>query len=735
MTTHPDGCPAFARRKTCALAIAASLAGLVDLGCGPLDFIPLRDAARLRANVPADLDAENAGVIGRFDETPDWGDSSAVDRESQREQAPHPALPRVSGRVVNAATGAGLSEVVIHGLPHHPATDGDGNYEAVVTPGWSGAATPQRPGFIFSPPSRTYAEIEDTQAGQDYVATAAAVLYVLPSAGLISSGPQGGPFDPVSRTYQLVSIGTQPLDWWASHRRPWVSLSQTSGTLARGENTTVTVSINGDAAALGIGTHWDTVEFTNLTTGAGNATRMVQLTATGPGWVSSWTNRGFDVEVTGTFGVHRWDAYTNDRYVSVPRGATPTITVTRNADLRRADHSPSPDDTTRVHIGLLTIGRQQFWTPDWDMYEPAGFVYEWPFPVGPVTEPTPVQIWNQHPGCYFESSDWLAYGSNAMEIWLLPHDLDPGNLPPVDYANGRLPAGQLVSAPPGVWPALYRDAADEMRLHAAAADLGATLYGDGGPYDDSSYGSYWPDVAEWAARNALIGWHRNSSAHLYVARQQLLAVLSVRTFTNECAFWSRARCVPNADFMTSYGRELSNMFFEAMVAACVLGPNMTDTLNVDELEAVNAHLYRFAVHDIFASLTSEQYYSANGGINLHYHPICVVAGWNWNIPEAVSIADYLPEPTHTECSYFIDEHGIGQYALRYCQLHSPEDKDYEHGGNSQSVCFWVRFSEFFKQSIDVYAAERYVIDQFSGLSIDCWDALDVLMDGWQAPAK
>jgi len=45
--------------------------------------------------------------------------------------------------------------------------------------------------------------------------------------------------------------------------------------LARGENTTVTVSINGDAAALGIGTHWDTVEFTNLTTGAGNATRMV----------------------------------------------------------------------------------------------------------------------------------------------------------------------------------------------------------------------------------------------------------------------------------------------------------------------------------------------------------------------------------------------------------------------------------------------------------------------------
>jgi hypothetical protein len=33
---------------------------------------------------------------------------------------------------------------------------------------------------------------------------------------------------------------------------------------------------------------------------------------------------------------------------------------------------------------------------------------------------------------------------------------------------------------------------------------------------------------------------------------------------------------------------------------------------------VNAHLYRFAIHDTFASLTTGQYYAANGAINLHY---------------------------------------------------------------------------------------------------------------------
>ena len=108
------------------------------------------------------------------------------------------------------------------------------------------------------------------------------------------------------------------------------------------------------------------------------------------------------------------------------------------------------------------------WTPDAAAYAAQGsFVYSGPFQTGPVNGPKPVQIWNQHAGINFNSSAWLAYGSNALEIWFIPADMEPGDVMPPDYANGRIPSGTLVFAPEGIWPALYRDAADETRLHNA----------------------------------------------------------------------------------------------------------------------------------------------------------------------------------------------------------------------------------------------------------------------------
>jgi hypothetical protein len=736
MSAHCDGRCASAPHGICRIAasfILASLGAVVSLqGSTAAGRGAPEPDAQLQPTISAPVDGPST-VISAVARLPPTFAGIGSDYASPQPYTLDPTPTLISGQVIDGATGAGLSGVAMCGLPGDQITDVVGNYRAALSSGWSGTVTPGKAGYSFSPPSRTYTSISGCQLDQGYTAAVAAILSVAPMEGLVSSGEQGGPFEPLSRDYTLTNVGTQPLDWSATRVRDWVSLSTpTSGTLAAGASTTLTVSIGAAAASLGVGTHQDTVSFVNTTTHAGDTTRGVQVTATGPGWVSSWTNRGFDLQVTGTFGAAPWDAHTNEHYVIVPHGATITVTVTRNANLRRADGSPSPADNTRVHIGWLTIAARQFWTPDWDLYDADGsFVYAWPVSVGPIDQPTPVQIWNQHPGCDFDDSSWLAYGSNAMEVWLIPDDLVPGNLPPVDYANGRLPPGQLADAPPGAWPALYCDPADEIRLHNAVAKLGTELRGDGGPYDDSSYGNYWPEVSCWAAKNALIGWHTGSSAHLNEAREQLLGLLSVRIYTNECSMWARARCVPNADFTTSYGRELSNVFFEAMVTACVLGPNMTNVLTPDELESVNAHLYRFAINDIFASLTAQQYYTANGSINLHYHPICVTAGWNWNVPEAVSIAAALPEPTHTACSYFVDDQGIGQYALRYCQVHDPTDKDYEHVGNSQSVRYWVRFSEFLNQSVDVYAAERYVIDHYAGLSLDCQDALDALMDGWQ----
>jgi hypothetical protein len=730
MSAHPDGGHAVARHRACRIAISIVLAGLAASVFDHEDAADARSSSQpgTRPTIYGQAEELRGGPIRN------GGVSSTIASASGEAYAPQilPPPPRISGQVTHAMTGAPISGVTLAGLRGGPVTNPYGVYWSVVDPGWTGTVRPTKAGYYFSPPSRTYTRVSVDQDRQNYTGGPAPVLSVTPVGGLTSIGPEGGPFNPDSREYTVSNVGAATLYWSATKTQPWLSLSApTSGTLEPGESTTVTVSVNSAAAELDIGTHSDVVSFINTTIHMGDTTRSVQVSVTAPGSVS-WTNRGFDLQVAGALAAQPWDQYTNDRYVIVPQAATVAFTIVRNASLRRADHSPSPADNTRVHVGLLTIAGRQFWTPDWDSYVADGsFVYASPFSLGPIDEPTPVQIWNQHPGCDFDSSDWLAYGSNAMEVWLIPDQLAPGNLPPVDYLSGRLPARQLASATAGAWPALYRDAADEIRLHNAVEKLGSDLYGDGGPYDDSSYGNYWRDLADWAARNALVGWHTGSSAHLNEARQQLLGLVSVRTFTNEYAMWGRARCVPNADFTTSYGRELSNIFFDAMIAACALGPHMSDALAPDELDSVNAHLFRFAIQDIFASLTLAQYYTANGSINLHYHPICVTAGWNWNVPEAVSIAALLPQPTHTECIYFMDEQGIGQYALRYCEWHDPADKNYEHVGNSQSVRYWLRFSEFFGQTIDVEAAEHYVVDHYSGLSLDCRDGLDALMDGWQ----
>jgi hypothetical protein len=109
-------------------------------------------------------------------------------------------------------------------------------------------------------------------------------LAVTPVDGLITSGPQGGPFSPASRGYTLSNIGVSPLDWSASKSTGWVTLSATGGSLAAGSNTTVTVSINTNANSLAVGGYSDTVTFTNTTNGNGTTNRTVSLTVNLPSW-------------------------------------------------------------------------------------------------------------------------------------------------------------------------------------------------------------------------------------------------------------------------------------------------------------------------------------------------------------------------------------------------------------------------------------------------------------------
>ncbi len=110
---------------------------------------------------------------------------------------------------------------------------------------------------------------------------AAGTLSVTPGTSFASSGPEGGPFNPASRTYTLTNSGDDALNWTAADNANWVAVSPTSGSLAGGASTTVTVSLTAAADSLAPATHNASVTFTNTTNGNGNATRGVSLSVTG----------------------------------------------------------------------------------------------------------------------------------------------------------------------------------------------------------------------------------------------------------------------------------------------------------------------------------------------------------------------------------------------------------------------------------------------------------------------
>ena len=109
-------------------------------------------------------------------------------------------------------------------------------------------------------------------------ATSPGVLAVNSSAGMNSSGKQGGPFSPASQTYTLQNTGGSSITWTASKGKSWVTLSASSGTLAVGGSAGVTVSINSNANSLSVGSYSDTVTFQNTTNGSGNTSRSISLT-------------------------------------------------------------------------------------------------------------------------------------------------------------------------------------------------------------------------------------------------------------------------------------------------------------------------------------------------------------------------------------------------------------------------------------------------------------------------
>jgi hypothetical protein len=92
---------------------------------------------------------------------------------------------------------AGMAGVVMNGLPGNPLTDGNGFYTATVEDGWSGKVTPEKPGYIFTPPSLALTNVTAPKENQNF--NGKIIYYTISgsvnTAGVKMSGLAG---DPVS---------------------------------------------------------------------------------------------------------------------------------------------------------------------------------------------------------------------------------------------------------------------------------------------------------------------------------------------------------------------------------------------------------------------------------------------------------------------------------------------------------------------------------------------------------
>jgi C1A family cysteine protease len=101
-------------------------------------------------------------------------------------------------------------------------------------------------------------------------------LFVSPSGRFPPSGPEGGPFAPGLRQFNLENTGGAAIDWSASDDMAWLDLSKPSGTLAPGAADIVEASINSSALGFAPGSYSGIVTFTNET-GGGSLLRNVTL--------------------------------------------------------------------------------------------------------------------------------------------------------------------------------------------------------------------------------------------------------------------------------------------------------------------------------------------------------------------------------------------------------------------------------------------------------------------------
>jgi serine protease len=103
---------------------------------------------------------------------------------------------------------AGLAGAILNyidGAPKIAIADSNGSYSLSVPSGWSGTVTPAKPGYTFSPPSRTYTNVTSDQTAQDY--TASLSVYAISGA----AGLAGATLSYTDGTPKTVTAGSDGL--------------------------------------------------------------------------------------------------------------------------------------------------------------------------------------------------------------------------------------------------------------------------------------------------------------------------------------------------------------------------------------------------------------------------------------------------------------------------------------------------------------------------------------------
>jgi hypothetical protein len=86
-------------------------------------------------------------------------------------------------------------------------------------------------------------------------------MTVTPTTNITVTGFVGSTFTG-SQVYTLTNTGTVALNWSITHAWSWVDLTSSTGSLAIGANTTITVSIDEvESAALAVGAYTDMIVF------------------------------------------------------------------------------------------------------------------------------------------------------------------------------------------------------------------------------------------------------------------------------------------------------------------------------------------------------------------------------------------------------------------------------------------------------------------------------------------